>query len=227
MDIDKECRHILFFYLGIALWLTALSAWMLYITPLALISGCLASVSFLFHYSQKKILNMFGKNKKTLPTVSQPDASPSSTNVSTKNIPPYTVIGSGICIEGHLISSGHIEVYGEVKGDIQVNDGLVRVMSGGKVNGNITCNELYVDGEVRGECNAKITNVDENGNISGVLTYSCLSVRHGAVLSGTLNFKEQPIDKILSLTDTKETVVVPELPDRKVAKEIKSVSRQK
>lgn len=113
---------------------------------LTLIAGCLASISFLFHYSQKN-LNMLGNNKNVI--TAAPALKPESTHS------PYTVIGGGVCVEGHLVSSGHVEIYDEVKGNIQVDNGLVRVMSSGKVNGNITCNKLYVDGEVTGECNAK------------------------------------------------------------------------
>ncbi|MCB5309523.1 bactofilin family protein [Yersinia massiliensis] len=178
-------KRYLYFNLGVGFWLLALTACLSYSTVLTLVLACLALGSFTLHCSQLQNLNMFKINKKPsndlqTKNLSLPALLPSEENG------PHTIIAKDNRVEGNLTSSGQIEIFGEVKGDIHVTNGLVRILSSGRVEGNITCDELYIDGSVRGKCTADIINIDEHGNINGVLTYTSLSIQHGAIVVGTL-----------------------------------------
>lgn len=179
-------KRYLFFYLGVSFWLIALTACLSYSTVPTMVWAVLALGAFTLHCSQSQVLKMFNKNKKTCNDLLEKKSN-IPTGISSDEKSPHTIIAKDICVEGNLTSSGKIEVFGEVKGDIHVNNGLIRIMCSGRVEGNITCNELYIDGSVKGECKAETINIDEHGKISGTLTYNSLSIQHGATVIGALH----------------------------------------
>ncbi|MFD1804169.1 polymer-forming cytoskeletal protein [Mixta tenebrionis] len=96
-----------------------------------------------------------------------------------------TVVARDVCFEGNITAVGQVYVYGEVQGNITVKDGLVKVMRNGLVNGNITCLELIINGNVQGECKAQSIDIDEHANIHGTLNYEALSVKKGGIFVGS------------------------------------------
>lgn len=204
-----------FFYLGVSFWLFALTACLSYSTVLIMVLACLSLGAFILHCSQSQILKMFKKNKKTcnnLPTknLNLP------TVISSEEKSPHTIIAKDICVEGNLTSSGKIEVYGEVKGDIHVKNGLIRIMCCGRVEGNITCDELYIDGSIKGECTAATINIDEHGNVSGVLTYNSLFIQHGAIVIGTLHNFDKPENLVNTTSFEQKEVSIRESPKKEL-----------
>jgi cytoskeletal protein CcmA (bactofilin family) len=101
------------------------------------------------------------------------------------------VVGVNMSFEGDIKAEGKVYIHGHVKGSIMVFDGLVRILYGGSVAGNITCKELVVDGMVNGKCTAGQVYILENGYIDGVLTYDSLSVSNGGGLSGKSTMRKK------------------------------------
>lgn len=95
-----------------------------------------------------------------------------------------TVVASGVRFDGNICSSGMIYIYGTIVGNVESENGIVKVMRSGQVEGNIICRELIVDGLVKGECCCSAIDVYENGRIDGNIRYAHLSIKKGGVFCG-------------------------------------------
>lgn len=74
--------------------------------------------------------------------------------------------------------------YGTVSGDIDAKENQIKIMTGGLLEGNITCRELVIDGCVIGQCSSDTIEIDKNGNVTGTLAYRTLAIKKGGVFSG-------------------------------------------
>ncbi len=64
-----------------------------------------------------------------------------------------TVLGKGIFMEGNLTIHGSIQVEGTLKGSLTVT-GMLLVMKGGSIEGNVTVKEAVIDGVITGNLTA-------------------------------------------------------------------------
>jgi cytoskeletal protein CcmA (bactofilin family) len=60
-------------------------------------------------------------------------------------------------------------------------------MTGGLVEGNITCRELIIDGCVIGQCRSETIEIDKNGNVTGTLAYRTLAIKRAAFFPARQN----------------------------------------
>ncbi|MFX5313767.1 polymer-forming cytoskeletal protein, partial [Acinetobacter baumannii] len=67
---------------------------------------------------------------------------------------------------------------------IDAEDSQIKIMSGGLVEGNITCRELIIDGCILGQCRSETIEIDKNGQVTGTLAYRTLAINKGGVFSG-------------------------------------------
>ncbi|MDS1618987.1 polymer-forming cytoskeletal protein [Escherichia coli] len=95
-----------------------------------------------------------------------------------------TTIAGGVHIEGNIDSDSEVNIFGTLQGNIQVSGNRVVVMKGGKVNGDIICQDLIVDGDVVGRCTGNLVEIGKNGCISGALCYQSLTVKKGGSFTG-------------------------------------------
>lgn len=215
-----------FFYPGLAFWLLALGAWWFFATSWALAAAGMALVCFILHISQRQVLSMFGKNKTPAtptPSAITPATSPIPAAISPERLangissaedkPGNTVIASDVQFNGNLCGTGQIYIYGEVEGNVHAEGGLVKVMRHGQVTGNIVCRELIIDGTLVGECTAENISIEEHGYINGAMSYAALTVKKGAIFTGTLSHvaPSEPKTNVIgftteSLTTTSETL---------------------
>ncbi len=63
-----------------------------------------------------------------------------------------TIIAAGTQLKGNINLDGDIQIYGVVMGDIIVNEGSIRLMRSGQIEGNLTAPHITVDGRVEGVC---------------------------------------------------------------------------
>jgi cytoskeletal protein CcmA (bactofilin family) len=94
------------------------------------------------------------------------------------------VIARDVHLEGNIASSSPVYVYGSVRGDIDVKESLVNVMREGRVEGNINCQQLIIDGTVTGQCTGDAVDIAENGTLTGTLAYRTLSIKQGGTFTG-------------------------------------------
>ena len=169
-------------------WLLALIAWSVDASALARLAAACALVAFLLHSQRNKINAMFIKKNKTEPQISEaatpPAINPEPEAVASKKH-ETTVIASGVHFVGNIVASGHVYIHGQVTGNIEAKEHLIKVMREGEVEGNISCRELIVDGKVHGQCRGDSIAIEEHGNLDGTLAYRALAIKKGGLFTGS------------------------------------------
>lgn len=178
-------------------WLLGLLAWCFESTYMALLSGSFSLSSFVFHFQYHRVNHMFKKNK-TLDVTPQPASIPAPVSdkiTPAARKPDTTVIASGMRFEGNIIAAGNVDIYGTVSGDIDAKESQIKIMTGGLVEGNITCRELVIDGCVIGQCSGDTIEIDKNGKITGTLAYRTLAIKKGGIFSGQAEVLPPNVEK--------------------------------
>ena len=94
-----------------------------------------------------------------------------------------TVIGSDISIEGNLVVSNELHLYGKVTGEIRGNPGSLLISKAGSlIEGRIIADQVIIDGFVKGHIEASgriwITPI---GKLVGSVKAGSLQIDPGAV----------------------------------------------
>lgn len=95
-----------------------------------------------------------------------------------------TIVGSSVKLEGDLISSGNISLYGDVAGKISTDRDIV-IGDSATVKANMKGDNVTVGGRIEGNINAEgKLSITENGKVFGDIVVSSISISDGAMFSG-------------------------------------------
>lgn len=95
-----------------------------------------------------------------------------------------TIIAAGACFRGDLQVEGDLEVRGQLIGTIQLVDGVLRIMQGGSVEGEVSAPHVTINGLLDGACSAAEVAILENGKMQGVFKGGYLSICKGGHFIG-------------------------------------------
>ncbi|WP_232555308.1 bactofilin family protein [Klebsiella variicola] len=168
-------------------WLLALIAWSVDAIALVRLTAACALVAFLLHSQRNKINAMFIKKNKTEPQMAEvatPAAMTPEPEAATSKKQETTVIANGVHFVGNIVASGHVYIHGQLTGNIEAKEHLIKVMREGKVEGNVSCRELIIDGKVQGQCHGDSITIEEHGHLDGTLAYRALAIKKGGVFTG-------------------------------------------
>ncbi|HIE8866993.1 hypothetical protein SB00094_02309 [Klebsiella variicola subsp. tropica] len=168
-------------------WLLALIAWSVDAIELVRLTAACALVAFLLHSQRNKINAMFIKKNKTEPQMAEvatPAAMTPEPEAATSKKQETTVIANGVHFVGNIVASGHVYIHGQLTGNIEAKEHLIKVMREGKVEGNVSCRELIIDGKVQGQCHGDSITIEEHGHLDGTLAYRALAIKKGGVFTG-------------------------------------------
>ncbi len=97
------------------------------------------------------------------------------------------LIGSGTKISGDINSAGDLRIDGSLIGNIITNGKFV-LGSNGFVDGNITCANADISGEVKGIIHvSEMLSLKSTAKINGDMVTNKLSIEPGAIFNGTCN----------------------------------------
>ncbi|HDZ57915.1 MAG TPA: polymer-forming cytoskeletal family protein [Pseudomonas xinjiangensis] len=100
-----------------------------------------------------------------------------------------TIIAQDAEIRGDLTFNGAVQIDGRVVGNIEAEEGLVRVSEHGYVEGIIKAPSVLVNGQVVGDVHAfEHLELDTKARINGDLHYRFLEMVMGAQISGQLHY---------------------------------------
>lgn len=99
-----------------------------------------------------------------------------------------TILARDLKIEGSIVSSGLIEIEGNVKGNIKGNSVILR--EGGVFEGQIMAESLSIRGKFNGAIYAKNLDISSKAIITGDIEYESLSVEDGACIDGQFKHVE-------------------------------------
>ncbi|ENF0687883.1 TPA: polymer-forming cytoskeletal protein [Proteus mirabilis] len=96
----------------------------------------------------------------------------------------YTIIAKGTVFQGDINVDGDIQIWGKISGNINVKDGVIRVMHAGQVEGELTAPDIIIDGFVKGICAANNLDILEHGELRGTSRCGSMSIKRGGVFTG-------------------------------------------
>ncbi|EKN6407228.1 polymer-forming cytoskeletal family protein [Yersinia enterocolitica] len=105
-----------------------------------------------------------------------------------------TIIAVGTKLKGDINLDGDIQIYGVVTGDIVVNEGILRLMRSGHIEGNLTAPHITVDGRVEGVCVSDHLEILENGRLNGIVKGSNFSIKKGGIFIGQSEITEESVE---------------------------------
>lgn len=101
-------------------------------------------------------------------------------------------LGAGTTISGDIKSSGDFRIDGNLKGSINSN-GKVVIGNSGKIEGEITCQNADISGEVIGKVIVhELLILKSTAKLDGDIYTSKLAIEPGAKFTGTCNMNEIP-----------------------------------
>jgi cytoskeletal protein CcmA (bactofilin family) len=116
------------------------------------------------------------------PATPSPAANGPATHGGTSDL----LLGAGAEFEGKLTFRGTVRIDALFKGSIVTNDVLV-VGEHAKIDAEITCGTVIVDGEVNGDVHAKsAVEVRRSGRVRGNVDSPSIVVEKGALLHGSV-----------------------------------------
>ena len=85
-----------------------------------------------------------------------------------------TIIGAGCKLTGDMKTDHSVQIHGHVIGDI--NAETVVIGRGGRVEGRVTANSLFLHGTLDGPATVDIANVFSHAQMTGILSYRTLNI---------------------------------------------------
>lgn len=120
-----------------------------------------------------------------------------------------SIVSADLVITGTLVSSGDIQIDGQVDGDVR-SAGLV-IGEKAFVHGDIMCEEVTVRGRVEGSINARKVLLANTCHVQGNILHEAFAVETGAFFEGNCRHSENP------LADSDKEIPVPSKPSSPVS----------
>ena len=109
------------------------------------------------------------------------------TNKSESDGASINLIGNGTSINGDINSNGDFRIDGTLKGNITINGKLV-VGSTGKIEGNMTCQNADISGEIHGKVTvSELLILKAISKLLGDIITGKISIEPNATFTGTCN----------------------------------------
>ena len=102
-----------------------------------------------------------------------------------------SIIVSDLNIEGDLVSEGSIEIGGKVNGNVLCDNVTIRKEA--EIKGNIKAKNLTIHGFIDGKIDTEYLFITGSAKITGKISYNYLSVESGADIDGYLKRKKHKI----------------------------------
>ena len=104
--------------------------------------------------------------------------------MSNQSINSQTIIAEDVQIDGDIILSGNITIYGEIRGAVST-DGAIHLAKDGKIFGEVKSSSIQMNGYIEGDMFIDGTaELLSNCELVGNLKYRVLNIQDGAQFSG-------------------------------------------
>ena len=123
-----------------------------------------------------------------------------------------TLISSETTITGDITFTGQLDIEGTVNGSVQAaaGDAMLRVVSGGRVAGEIKVPHATVNGKVEGDVHSSERLVlSEQAVIDGDVYYNLIEMAAGAKVNGGLRHSSNVADDLAAKREAKAAEATP------------------
>ncbi|CAK8163227.1 putative Cell shape determination protein CcmA [Candidatus Xenohaliotis californiensis] len=111
-----------------------------------------------------------------------------------------SIISEDAKIQGTVISSGSIEVAGQIDGNAKCR--AINIHKSGVVIGDIIAEDVIISGKTRGNIKTKNIFLTETGIVVGTICYKNIIITSGALIDGKLCKVEQ--NQAIKITTNKD-----------------------
>jgi cytoskeletal protein CcmA (bactofilin family) len=122
-----------------------------------------------------------------------PEAKLGEQPLAAKNtIDVVSTLGAGMLITGNIVCEGSAQIFGRVIGDIQAAQVLIG--DGARVEGNITAQEVGINGAFKGTVRAHNVRLKGSATVDGEVFSKSLTVEESVQFEGVSRRLEKPIE---------------------------------
>lgn len=93
-----------------------------------------------------------------------------------------SIVNAELRVKGDLESSGDIQVYGQVDGDITSRS--VTICPGARVTGSLKADSIRISGNLEGQIEAPSVTIEKGAKVKGDIIHESLAVESGAEIEG-------------------------------------------
>lgn len=116
----------------------------------------------------------------------------STAKSSVAAVSAQSMIGKSLIIKGEITGTESVYIEGTVEGTIVLPGDRVTVGPGGRVSADITAQDIVVQGEFTGSCDASDhLYVRRGGSLCGHIVTARISVEDGAFLTATVDIRKE------------------------------------
>lgn len=105
---------------------------------------------------------------------------------------PTSSLSADLVIKGNLKSTGDILVEGTVEGDVRAH--TMTVGEGATVKGEITADDVVVNGRVIGRVRGLKVRLTATARVEGDIIHKTIAIESGAHFEGTVQRQEDPLN---------------------------------
>lgn len=102
-----------------------------------------------------------------------------------------SVLGQGMLVTGNIVSTGSLQVFGRVVGDIHASQ--LTICEGAKVEGKIVATEAAVQGTFNGTIKANSVNLQSTAVVDGEIFSKSLTIEQNASFEGVARKLDKPV----------------------------------
>ncbi len=102
-----------------------------------------------------------------------------------------SIIGPDLVIIGDLVSNGHVQVDGEVQGDIHGTH--IVIGEAARITGEIVSEEVVVRGTVMGSIRGRKVMLQADSKVEGDIFHKSLAIEQGAYFEGKSRRSDDPL----------------------------------
>ena len=123
---------------------------------------------------------------------SGPSTDPSGTpGFQVKPKPSPSLLSSDLTIKGNVITSGDIQIEGNIEGDVRAH--LLTVGESATIKGEISADDVVVNGRVIGRLRGLKVRLTATAQVEGDIVHKTIAIESGAHFEGSVQRNEDPL----------------------------------
>lgn len=120
-----------------------------------------------------------------------PDVKP-ATPLRTAEREIVSTLGAGLLITGNIVSTGGVQVFGRVVGDIHAAHLVVG--KGANIEGNVRAQDVIIDGTFKGTIHGNVVKLQSTAMVEGEVYNRSLAIDQNANFEGVARRLSQPVE---------------------------------
>ncbi|MEL6265745.1 MAG: polymer-forming cytoskeletal protein [Pseudomonadota bacterium] len=107
--------------------------------------------------------------------------------------PSPSLLSSDLTVTGNVVTSGDIQIEGQVEGDVRAH--LLTVGEGAVIKGEIVAEDVVVNGKVVGRVRGLKVRLTASAVVEGDIVHKTIAIESGAHFEGSVQRNEDPLNQ--------------------------------